>query len=82
MLDVFKFIMSILTSVDSDNEDRVNELSKALKSHVEYFTPNYVRKVHAETEIRSSPKILIELWSNYHAVFEGFKNLTNNASEN
>ena len=81
-MDVFKFIISILTTVDSDDEDQANELSKAWKSHVEYFTPTYIRKVHPETEIRASPKILIELWSNYHAVFEGFKNLTNNTSEN
>ena len=34
------------------------------------------------TEIRASPKIPIELWSNCHAVLEGTNDLTNNKSEN
>ena len=38
--------------------------------------------VVGRTEIRASPKIPIELWSNCHAVLEGTNDLTNNKSEN
>ena len=38
--------------------------------------------MHPRTKIRASLKILVVLWSNYHAVLEGSNNLTDNTSEN
>ena len=88
VVDVFKFIAKKMPVVntdnleDSDDEEEANNLTEALESHMEYFTTAYIGKVHPRTEIRASPKIPIELWSNYHAVLEGSNDLTNNTSEN
>ena len=88
VVDVFKFIIKKMPVVNTDNlegsdeEDEANQLSEALESHLEYFTSAYIGKVHPRTEIRASPKIPIQLWSNYHAVLEGSNDLTNNKSEN